>query len=198
MRINRNFLKKELARQGMPILEKKIMPKLERQFEDAKKAALQAFEEHPVTKEIEAGNNSNNSSGTLGGEGSLYSFIGFSAGDNPIEKLREFLASKIKIINKVSRKSDMVFYISIDLPSEDDLAEVTPLPWAPGRSWAEGIERGLSGLGNYLVKDSGQSRSGKAVQVKAMVRNSSFSTTPYLTKIISDLIKALQQNVSIG
>ena len=197
MKINRNLLKKQLANQGMPILEKKIMPKLEKQFEKAKKAALQAFDNHPVTREIEAGENSNNQSNTLGGEGNLYSFIGFNPGDNPIAKLREFLASKIKIINKVSRKNDMVFYISIDLPSADDIAQVTPLPWAPGRSWAEGIERGLSGLGNYLVKDNAQSRSGKAVQVKAMIRNSSFSTTPYLTKIISDLITALQQNISI-
>ena len=84
MRINRNFLKKELARQGMPILEKKIMPKLERQFEDAKKAALQAFEEHPVTREIESGIDSPNISGTLDNVTNLFSFIGFSAGDNPI------------------------------------------------------------------------------------------------------------------
>ena len=150
MRINRNILKKELANQGLPILEKKIMPKLEKQFERAKQAALLAFENHPVTKEIEAGKASGNSSGTLGGEGSLYSFIGFNAGDDPISKLREFLSSKIKIINKGARKSDMVFYISVDLPSEDDLAEVTPLPWAPGRSWAEGIEKGLAGPGELF------------------------------------------------
>jgi len=198
VRINRNILKKELSKQGLPILEKKIMPRLEKQFENAKKAALRAFENHPVTKEIEAGKASANSSGTLGGEGSLYSFIGFNAGDDPISKLREFLSSKIQIINKGARQSDMVFYISVDLPSEDDLAEVTPLPWAPGRSWAEGIERGLAGLGNYLVKEDSQSRSGGGIQVEAMIRNSSFSTTPYLTQIITDLIKALQQNISIG
>ena len=174
------------------------MPKLEKQFEKAKQAALLAFENHPVTKEIEAGKASANSSGTLGGEGSLYSFIGFNAGDDPISKLREFLSSKIKIINKGARKSDMVFFISIDLPSGDDIAEVTPLPWAPGRSWAQGIERGLAGLGNYLVKENSQSRSGGAIQVEAMIRNSSFSTTPYLTQIITDLIKALEQNISIG
>jgi hypothetical protein len=198
MRINKNLLKKELANQGLPILEKKIMPRLKQQFEKAKKAALQAFEDHPVTQEIEAGKNSGNNSGTLGGEGSLYSFIGFGPGEDPIGKLREFLSSKISIVNKGARKSDMVFYITIDLPSVDDVAQVTPLPWAPGRSWAEGIEKGLSGLGNYLVKEHPTSRSGGAVQVQATIRNSSFSTTPYLTKIISDLIKALQQNISIS
>ena len=195
--INRNLLQKTLSSKAGPILEKKIIPQLQAQFENAKKKALSDFEQHPITSEIKEGPNAPNSSGTLRGIGNLYSYIGFDSGDNPIGRLRELLASKIRIRNKVSRKSDFVFYITVDIPDEKEIQSVTKLPWAPGRSWAKGIEDGLSGLGNYLVTNSEKSRSGTAIQVEATVSSSAFSTTPYLTKIIQDLILSLEKNIVI-
>jgi len=195
--INRNVLKKALSRKAGPILEKKIIPQLEAQFEEAKKKALADFESHPVTKEILEGPSGSNKSGTLRGRGNLYSYIGFEKGDNPIGRLRELLSTKIRIRNKVSRKGDLVFYITVDIPNEKDIEGVTQLPWAPGRSWAKGIEEGLSGLGNYLVTESPQSRSGQAVQIEGLISNASFSTTSYLTKIIQDLILSLEKNIVI-
>jgi hypothetical protein len=195
--INRNLLQKTLSSEAGPILEKKIIPQLQAQFEDAKKKALSDFDQHPITREIKEGPNASNSSGTLRGIGNLYSYIGFDSGDNPIGRLRELLASKIRIRNKVARKSDFVFYITVDIPDEKEIQSVTKLPWAPGRSWASGIENGLSGLGSYLVTNSEKSRSGTAVQVEAVISNASFSTTPYLSKIIQDLIVSLEQNIVI-
>jgi hypothetical protein len=195
--INKNVLKRTLSKQAGPILEKKIIPQLEKQFEQAKKAALQDFESHAVTQELEEGPTASNKSGTLRGRGNLHSFIGFEKGENPIAKLRELLASKITIQNRVARKGEMVFYIKVGIPSDEDIENVTQVPWAPGRSWARGIEEGLSGLGNYLIKDSDASRSGTAIQIEATVGDSSFSTTSYLTKIIGDLVAALEQNIKI-
>jgi hypothetical protein len=195
--INKNILKRELARQAGPILQKKIIPQLERQFEQAKQKALNEFEDHPVTKEIQEGPSASNSSGTLRGRGNLYSYIGFDKSDNPIQRLRELLTSKIQIKNRVTRSNELVFYITVEIPDDKEIESVTQLPWAPGRSWAKGIEEGLSGLGNYLVKNSPQSRSGAAIQVEAVVVDGTFSPVMYLSKIIQDLVVSLEKNIVI-
>ena len=55
-------------------------------------------------------------------------------------------------------------------PTREEVFSITPLPWANGRSWLDGIETGISGLGAYLYdrnKDFGnKSLSGPAIQLK--------------------------------
>ena len=79
----------------------------------AQKNFLDNFEKHPVTMEIAAGASATNISGTLGGIGNLFSYIGFSAGSQPLAALRPLLAeyeiryhhTKNKtIINRLSTK----------------------------------------------------------------------------------------------
>ena len=65
------------------------------------------------------------------------------------------------------------------------------MPWAPGLSWAEGIEKGISGLGNFLNKKTSKSRSGQGIQIDFSVRGGTFSTTSYMTKILEDFVSAL-------
>jgi hypothetical protein len=48
-----------------------------KKVEDGKARLLQDLNNHPVTKEIESGETASNVSGTLGGKGNLFSFIGF-------------------------------------------------------------------------------------------------------------------------
>jgi len=60
------------------------------------------------------------------------------------------------------------------------------MPWAKGRSWAKGIETGISGLGFYLLKSSENSRSGLGIQSPRKVRK---RTRFKNVKYISDLIK---------
>ena len=43
------------------------------------------------------------------------------------------------------------------------------MPWAPGLSWAEGIEK-RTGLGNFLNKKTSKSRSGQGIQIDFSVR----------------------------
>ena len=77
--------------------------------------------------------------------------------------------------------------IRVSMPTPDDIWEITPLPWMDGRSWAKGIESGISGLNYflYLKSQSENSRSGFGVQTHRI--RSSFKYTP--TQYISTLLK---------
>ena len=110
-----------------------------------------------------------NYSQTLVGFGNLYSFIGFNYPEDPINPILELLNS-----TKIELKSisDNLF-LYVRMPSAEDVWAVTPMPWADGRSWAKGIESGISGLNFYLsiqragansLKTFENSRSGTAIQ----------------------------------
>ena len=58
--------------------------------------AVQELDQHVVTKEIEAGPNASGSS-LLGGAGSLFGFLGFDAGSDPIVILRSSLKDFVKV-----------------------------------------------------------------------------------------------------
>jgi hypothetical protein len=67
------------------------------------------------------------------------------------------------------------------------------MPWASGRSWASGIEKGISGLGYLLRNRSSLSRSGQAVQSSVKIRSGSFKNTPYISAIINKYSKKFSQ-----
>ena len=94
----------------------------------------------------------------------------------------------ITIASTVVRKNGMS-NTTILHPTPEDIFAVTPLPWAQGRSWARGIEEGISNLGQYLYTESKSSRSGKGIQSKNQVSGSSFSKTHYISKMIKDFQK---------
>ena len=90
--------------------------------------------------------------------------------------------------------------MSIELPSKEDIFAVTPLPWAPGLSWAQRIEIGLSGLGMYLNTTSDKSRSGGGVQAEHQIRAGKFSNTPYISAFINkwrNKFQKLDKNISL-
>jgi hypothetical protein len=157
------------------------------EFIKAKEKLIQNFEQHPVTREIEAGVNASNTSNTLGGKGNLFSFIGFESSDNPTQpiyyQLRDIVLTSIMIKRDGTSRSYVLY------PSAEDIFKITPLPWADGRSWAEGIEKGISNLGQFLSKPAEESRSGGGIQSKNPVSSASFSTTPYISSLISDFEK---------
>ncbi len=85
--------------------------------------------------------------------------------------------------------------IQIEVPTKQEVFGATPMPWATGRSWARGIERGISGLGQYLVKSSriAKSKSGFAIQTDAPVRGGRFSNTSYMSALLNDYYKEIQK-----
>lgn len=149
---------------------------------------IQEFEQHPISIEIDGGISAYNISQTLDGITNLYSFIGFNSGDRPLEPIKQEL-QKIKLRYNVASRGEITF--TIDFPSAKDIFKVTPLPWATGRSWAQGIETGISGLG-YYIKQKQNSRSGLGVQVDKQIRTGvRFKNTKYISELINKYNKKI-------
>ena len=155
---------------------------------------VKQFKVHPITVEIDGGPRATNSSGTLGGYGNLFSFIGFSSGSDPtriIEKIfREKITFKVRRRGS-SGKYTIIFYI----PSLEEIYALTPIPWAAGQSWVDGIEKGMSNLGSYLYSSSGfgSSVSGTGLQSKNKTSGVSFKNTPYVAKLLENFKNRLRK-----
>jgi len=157
-------------------------------FMKIKNNLINDFESHPVTRELNGGVDASNSSGTLGGKGNLYRFIGFERGHDPIAPISREL-SNISI-TMIRIKKDGTAHTNIIYPSADEIFNMTPLPWASQRSWAEGIEKGISNLGQFLNIKSNSSRAGAGIQAD-IETGASFQPVPY----ISHLIKKFEREV---
>jgi len=162
---------------------------INQEFNAAKLKLIDDFERHPVTREIEGGTSSSNISGTLGGKGNLFSFIGFKYGDKPTEVIREMF-ERIEITS-ITTQRDGFAKTHVLYPRPDDVFMVTPLPWADGRSWAKGIENGISNFGQYLDLKADASRAGRGLQNEKMETGLSFSPRPYITELITDFEKSI-------
>jgi hypothetical protein len=165
----------------------------EKILEKAKKTFLSEFDNHPVTKEILAGPEGSNISGSLRGKGNLFSFIGFESNSSPIEVLRKFLEESFSVKKKGSSKDRIQYQISG--PNINKIKSQTPMPWESGRSWVHGIEKGISGFSFYLFKKFKGSRSGTGLQSKSEVNSLSFKPTKYLSKIIDNFTKNIKNKL---
>jgi len=159
-------------------------------IEEARQDLVKDFYNHSVTKEIKSGPNASNSSGTLSGYGNLFSFIGFDTSQNPFEEIEAIINQRLNV--RVRAVGNGKFKITIlNAPSKEDIYAVSPLPWADGASWAEGIEKGISNLGSFLYRPQGitGSVSGTGVQARSKLRATSFRTQPYISKIINKFLE---------
>ncbi len=171
--------------------KKRVKQIVEGEFNRIHVDFLKAFEGHPVTQEIRGGPSAANISRTLGGVGNLFTYIGFNLGSDPIKSLRKLLEAYE--IHYHPRNKYMS--IQIEVPTKEQVFIATPMPWATGRSWARGIERGISGLGKYLVKSSriAKSKSGFAIQTDTRVRGGRFSNTSYISALLNNYYKEIQK-----
>lgn len=167
-----------------------------KKFNSAKKEMILEFMNHPVTKEIQAGPSAANTSGTLGGKGNLFSYIGFESSEDPIAPLLAVLLNRTKpsddaAIFSPSNKQLMLYVINI--PTDEEITSASPLPFVSGRSWALGIEQGIPGFSNYLRhKKFNSSRSGTGIQARNSVRSGSFKPISYLTPIFANFINKIK------
>jgi len=181
-----------LKRQAPKALRRDLEKEAKRKFKRIKAEMIKEFLSHPITQEIMEGPSAPNISGTLGGVSNLFAFIGFDAGNQPVAPILERLEAVDIIYNKEYKEKGIGVSFNVFLPTAEDIFAITPLPWATGRSWAEGIERGISGLG-YLVKKSG-GRSGAAVQSRVnKVRGGGFQNTPYISSFIKRYKKRFEE-----
>lgn len=154
-------------------LDEKVRVKVQ----TAKEELIKDFLEHKVSQEIMNPENGN-ISGTLDGSDnkSLFGFIGFDAGSDPILEVANILESETHLVDsKIVGPKEIAY--KIRHPSLKDLYAKTPLPWESGRSWLYGLSHGISGFGHFLsgfFQNLSASRSGQGIQVKNDVRSGTF------------------------
>ncbi len=159
-------------------------------FDRSKKQMLDDFIDHPVSKEISAGPDASNISGTLIGGGNLFSFIGFHVGDSPVRNVYNLLKTGTYLSGKrprVVRKTKDRVYLGFQVvaPTANQLASQTTMPWEPG-SWLFKIEQGISGLGYYIYqKGIKASRSGTGIQADGKVKQAVFKRVSYMSAILN-------------
>ncbi len=170
----------------------------QKRFDLAKSQLLQEFDTHPITIEILEGVEAENLSGTLGGVGNLYTFIGFPNGSTPIQAVREILEVSLLLENPTVDNSQLGFDYNfpVYLPTEELIA-ATPMPFETGNSWLVGIENGIAGFSNFIYRASNASRSGKGIEVKGLVNAGTFQPTPYLLNMLSKFTERIN-NVRSG
>lgn len=179
-------IEKKIARDSSRILKAEFETRIMKNFDMVKNEMVKEFLDHPVTKEILNGPSSDNMSGTLGGNGNLFSYIGFEEDSDPIGKvLEEFRKTSIRFSGLIDNGAVWTIF----MPAKEDIWEVSPMPWAAGRSWAKGIETGISGVGQYLYDLRGElpsSRSGTGIQTKSKLRKKSrFKNVKYISMILA-------------
>ena len=186
-----DFIKKRTV-ESKPVtfaIRKALELRLRPLFNQIRQEMIDEFINHPVTQEIDMGPKLGCNSPFLNGRGDLFSFIGFEKDDNPTKPIIDMLKG-LRFYTVFSKGLDHKFEVRF-FPSIDDIAKVTPMPWAKGRSWAKGIETGISGLGSYLNKEHPVSRSTAGIQAKnkdgklIKVRNDKFRATKYLSEILN-------------
>jgi hypothetical protein len=186
-RINKKLLQKELLDNSE--VKKMVHKIVQREIEKEKNLFKQNIESHPVTQELEGGENVSNISGTLGGYGNLFSFLGFNNGQNPTIPVK-ILIQKIFLDRNVEITKNG-FKMIVNIPSKDEFEAVTKLPWEGGRSWLFDIERSISGLGAYLYGRFNGSRSGSGIQSKYKYTNRTFRPVKYFNNMYNNFIKKL-------
>mgnify|MGYP001613509011 CR=1 FL=1 len=180
-----------------PAVQRYAKEVAERKMAQFKKEMIEEFEKDEITRELRnpAGGNISN---TLDGKDnkSLFGFIGFEAGSNPVQKVREQL-EQTHLEQEGISKGNLVKQIrfKIKYPSFKEIAAENPLPFEGGRSWIYGIEKGISGFGSFLAgffKDKGFSRSGQGIQLKEedgsplVIRTGSFKPRRYISRILEN------------
>lgn len=187
-------------------------------FEDAVIGMQIEFEDHPVTREIDEGLYARNISRTLGGGNAptnLYAFIGFSTDDpvSPLEPIRDaldpssavgrFIGPQMRYVRKDLKDGNARFIFDVAAPNKEAIYKATPMPWAPGWSWAQKVETHIPGFASFLAKYMGYpSQSHGGIQAKdrngnlVEVRPGAQYRAPaggYLTGIFDSFIARVRQ-----
>lgn len=196
MPLNNRALRTVVFQRAEPVLRREVRRLAELDFNTKKEQLLEAFDQHPVTREIKEGPDAPSNIPQLAAtEGNLYSFLGFDASENPTEDLYQYLDENIKLgkTGRAMATGDRITYkTEINIPTvtevDEAMAREVPLEWT-GRSFTEMISKGIPGLPNYLFRLSpklNSSRSGTAVQTQGKaLRGGSFGGVPYIGELLA-------------
>lgn len=212
---SRQFLKREMPKMSrIPSIVNLAKANAKRRFESKKKELLEEVLESDAAQELLEGPEADSSKFiTSVGDvptGNLFSFIGFYANSNPVDELIEIIDLFVQFDNSAFAFTPRAEINRIDytfqarVPSVQELGKQPKLslPWESGLSWIEGIENGISGIGNYLFdldRVFRTSRSGPAIQAKSRrgqlinIGKRIFAPAPFLTPIFERFRERLRQ-----
>lgn len=199
VKANRGYILKTARNKVLKDVQESILKTAKREVVRSNRELLKRFLQDEITKEIAAGPMSENTSGTLGGKGNLFSFLGFQEGSDQISELAEFLTNSIKIERISISKTNFSVRVSISVPTIEDIEGFTELPWI-SKSWVKAIEEGMSGLAQFLFSEEGfkTSRSSTGIQAVKSVSGASMQSQNYLTDIIKVVSKQLISKIKSG
>lgn len=182
-RINEKSIREKAM--NSPKIRKAVEAQSRMKFDRARAGILREFLNDVVTREIRGGISMSNSSGTLGGYGNLFSYIGFYEGLDPVAPIEEYLRN-FPFSARVSNNRGQIS-VRIKWPTMKAIRALSPMPWEEGNSWVDGIERGISGFSNYMYDlAAGKGRSTAAIQSKSKTGIvSTFSTRRYLPSMLA-------------
>lgn len=171
-------------------VRRRIRPRLVQEalqrFLIAKQQLLADIEAHPISQELR--NFDSPSKFLNGGKGTLYGFLGFPAGTDPVGELTALVDNAITF--EAGRTwSNNILPVFIQFLGTEDLKKLTPLPWQSSLPWPVVIETfTLSPLVSRFLeaRDRSLGISRLGIQSKNQVRNASFKNTQYLTPIFED------------
>ena len=186
-KINKKLIQKQIFNNRA--VKKMVRDIVQKEVEKEKALFQQDFESHPVTQELDGGENASNISGTLGGYGNLFSFLGFNQGTNPTAPVK-FLIQRITLDRNIQATGNG-FKVRVNVPSKEEFGAVSRLQFEGGSSWLLDIERGISGLGAYLYGRFASSRSGTGIQSKYNYANKRFRNVKYFSGMYTKFLRRL-------
>ena len=184
------MLKKQFDPSKSKALENLAYSAASKRLKTAQQMLLEEINNHQVTQSIEKGTKSP----SLGFQGNLFEFLGFSRGDRPVEVLRNAYSNFVHLkrvpLKKKISATKINYDFTVNFPSLTEIYSQTPLPWGGGRSWVKAIEKGGVSNFNYTLANSdyNTSRSGTAIQSRYVVRDFNYKPVPYLSPIINKFI----------
>ena len=155
-----------------------------------KQELIDDFNQHPVTREMEGGSEGANHSGTLGGYGNLFSFMGFGEGSDPVDAVRNFLKSFISLKPGRGKSRGKVKEYVIKMPSLADF-DFAKMPWESGNNWVRAVETGMSSFSYYMHKAHEASRAGTGIQIDNKLRGRGSASRPYMTELLNKFRRRL-------
>lgn len=193
--VNSKELMRSIVLSKSPNMTDQVTEFITPTVEKAQQKLIREFTQHPVTKEINSGPEASNSSGLLGGYGNLFSFLGFYYGSDPTGPIYDILKEKISV--SCVRRGDQGKFIAFirNAPTKEAILNATPFDWLQGRSWVDGIEHGVSGLGQYIYNEDGfkgaNLRSTTGIQIKGKAGAGKLQNTSYISALINDFKKRI-------
>lgn len=147
-----------------------------------KQAILNEIKNHPFSKDLE----SHAQSAYLNGrKGTLFGFLGFDTGTNPVQELITFLDNfwEVKPVPQFGLRG-LTVNIKLKPVKPSDLKNAgLVLPWQPSVAWPYAVESNISNLPFFLSINKGRSLEGLQLKTAREGMTAEFHGVSYISDI---------------